>query len=54
LASLNRLIPGSANGSKLKFETVPDVPPTDEKVKRRSNRISKLMNFWRSKEKDCD
>lgn len=54
LASLNRLIPGSANGSKLKFETVPDVQPTDEKVKRRSNRISRLMTFWRTKEKDSN
>lgn len=51
LASLNRLIPGSSNGSKLKFETVPDASTTDEKAKRRSNRISKLL-FWRSKEKD--
>lgn len=51
LASLNRLIPGSSNGSKLKFETVPDNSATDEKAKRRSNRISKLL-FWRSKDKD--
>ena len=51
LASLNRLIPGSSNGSKLKFETVQDPPTTDEKAKRRSHRISKLL-FWRSKEKD--
>ena len=53
LASLNRLIPGSANGSKLKFETVPaeqqNIP--DEKEKRRSHRLSKLMKFWRGKEK---
>ena len=51
LASLNRLIPGSSNGSKLKFETVPDSSVLEEKNKRRSNRISKLL-FWRSKEKD--
>jgi hypothetical protein len=50
LASLNRLIPGSSNGSKLKFETVPD-PPEEEKARKKSNRISKLMHFWRSKEK---
>ena len=50
LASLNRLIPGSANGSRLKFETTPDATD-DEKVKKKSNRISKLMHFWRSKEK---
>ena len=52
LASLNRLIPGSANGSKLKFETVPDVGSTDEKTKKKTNRISRLMHFWRSKEKE--
>jgi hypothetical protein len=52
LASLNKLIPGSANGSKLKFETVAAEPTaTDEKEKRRSNRLSKLMKFWRSKDK---
>ena len=50
LASLNRLIPGSANGSKLKFETMPDAA-AEEKTKKKSNRISKLMTFWRSKEK---
>ena len=54
LASLNRLIPGSANGSKLKFETVPDAGPTDEKAKKKTNRISKLMHFWRSKEKESN
>ena len=50
LASLNRLIPGSANGSKLKFESVPDTSSTEEKTRKKSNRISKLMHFWRSKE----
>lgn len=52
LASLNRLIPGSANGSKLKFEAVP-VEPTaaEEKEKRKSNRLSKLMRFWRTKDR---
>jgi hypothetical protein len=50
LASLNRLIPGSSNGSRLKFETTPDLAE-EEKTKKKGNRISKLMNFWRSKEK---
>ena len=54
LASLNRLIPGSSNGSKLKFETVPDVPPMDEKSRKKTNRLSKLMHFWRSKEKTAN
>lgn len=50
LASLNRLIPGSSNGSRLKFETVPDAAVTDEKSRKKTNRLSKLMQFWRSKE----
>ena len=53
LASLNRLIPGSANGSRLKFETVADFaakPEIKDKDKHKSNRISKLMHFWRSKQ----
>lgn len=49
LASLNRLIPGSAHGSKLKFETPPS-SINGEKSKKKSNRLSRLMNFWRSKE----
>jgi hypothetical protein len=51
LASLNRLIPGSSHGSKLKFETVPDAAALDEKSRKKTNRLSKLMLFWRSKEK---
>jgi hypothetical protein len=54
LASLNRLIPGSANGSKLKFEAVPAEQQSlqSETIeKRKSHRLSKLMKFWRSKEK---
>jgi len=51
LASLNRLIPGSSHGSKLKFETVPDAGSMDEKSRKKTNRLSKLMHFWRSKEK---
>ncbi|RMZ76292.1 hypothetical protein DV737_g4909, partial [Chaetothyriales sp. CBS 132003] len=50
LASLNRLMPGSANGSKLKFEATPNAA-NEEKAKKKTNRLSKLMNFWRSKEK---
>jgi hypothetical protein len=38
----------------LKFETVPDVACSDEKMKKKTNRISKLMHFWRSKEKASD
>ncbi|KIV97686.1 hypothetical protein PV10_01400 [Exophiala mesophila] len=53
LASLNRLIPGSANGSKLKFETVPDPVDLDEKGKKKPNRISRLMHFWKSKDRDA-
>lgn len=48
LASLNRLIPGSSHGSKLKLETV--CADGEEKSRKKSNRISKLMRFWRSKE----
>ncbi|EXJ54334.1 hypothetical protein A1O7_09673 [Cladophialophora yegresii CBS 114405] len=51
LASLNRLIPGSSHGSKLKFETVPDGAAADEKSRKKTNRLSKLMLFWRSKER---
>lgn len=51
LASLNRLIPGSSNGSKLKFESIPDAIVLDEKSKKKTNRISRLMHFWRSKER---
>lgn len=52
LASLNRLIPGSSNGSKLKFESIPDVTATEEKSKKKTNRLSRLMHFWKTKEKD--
>ncbi|KAH0833502.1 hypothetical protein AYO21_05181 [Fonsecaea monophora] len=51
LASLNRFIPGSSHGSKLKFESVPDNSVEDEQNKKKTNRLSKLMLFWRSKEK---
>jgi hypothetical protein len=52
LASLNRLIPGSSNGSRLKFETMVDPSSEQQKSKKKTNRMSKLMHFWRSKEKD--
>lgn len=50
LASFTRLIPGSSHGSKVKLDTVPG--EGEEKTKKKSNRISKLMRFWRSKEAD--
>jgi hypothetical protein len=50
LASLNRLIPGSGNGSKLRFEETA-APAEAEKATKKSNRMSRLMHFWRSKEK---
>jgi hypothetical protein len=50
LASLNRLIPGSANGSKLRFEETA-APAEAVKATKKSNRMSRLMHFWRSKEK---
>lgn len=53
LASLNRLIPGSANGSKLRFEETATAtsPVEEEKPKKKPNRITRLVSFWRSKEK---
>jgi hypothetical protein len=53
LASLNRLIPGSSHGekSRLRFEESAE-HVQEEKARKKGNRISKLMNFWRSKEKE--
>lgn len=48
LASLNRLIPGSSHGSKLKLEHVSG--EDEDKSRKKTNRLSKLMKFWRSKE----
>lgn len=48
LASLNRLIPGSAHGSKTRLEGLP--ASFEDKSKKKNNRLSKLMRFWRSKE----
>ncbi|KAK5074811.1 hypothetical protein LTS08_005619 [Lithohypha guttulata] len=50
LASLNRLIPGSSHGSKLRLEQVSC--GDEEKTKKKTNRLSKLMKFWRSKESE--
>ena len=50
VASLNKLIPGSTNGSKLKLEETA-TPFEAEKTKKKTNRFSKLVNFWRSKER---
>ncbi|RAH80731.1 hypothetical protein BO86DRAFT_419841 [Aspergillus japonicus CBS 114.51] len=52
LASLSKLVVGSqGEKSKLSHE---EKPPEDEpeKSKRKSHRISRLMHFWRSKDKD--
>jgi len=49
LASLSRLLPGSTNGSKLKFETNAEAQ-SDERTRKKGNRFSKLMYFWRSKD----
>lgn len=53
LASLNRLIPGSSQGekSRLRFEE-PVEQEQEEKVKKKGNRISRLMNLWRPKQKE--
>lgn len=48
LASLNRLIPGSAHGSRTRLEGLPS--SFEDKSKKKTNRLSKLMRFWRSKE----
>ncbi len=53
LGSLNRLIPGSSHGerSRLRFEESSG-REQEEKARKKGNRISRLMNFWRSKEKE--
>lgn len=53
LASLNRLIPGSSHGekSRLRYEETAK-HEQEEKIKKRGNRISRLMSFWRAKEKE--
>jgi hypothetical protein len=55
LASLNKLIPGSSHGekSRLRFEESAEHEQEGmEKAKKKGNRISRLMSFWRSKEKE--
>ncbi|KAE8373261.1 putative cell wall proline rich protein [Aspergillus bertholletiae] len=52
LASLSKLVVGShAERSKLSYE---EKPPGDEpeKAKRKSHRISRLMHFWKTKDKE--
>lgn len=53
LASLNRLIPGSSHSekSRLRFEETAEQEQA-EKARKKGNRISRLMKFWRSKEKE--
>lgn len=52
LASLSKLVVGPhAERSKLSYE---EKPPSDEseRVKKKGHRISRLMHFWRTKDKD--
>ncbi|KAG8526830.1 uncharacterized protein KY384_008259 [Bacidia gigantensis] len=50
LASLSKLVGGSYNKSKLNIaETLP--PDTPERKSKKKNRISRMMKFWKSKEK---
>ncbi|KAE8353651.1 hypothetical protein BDV28DRAFT_132766 [Aspergillus coremiiformis] len=52
LASLSKLVVGShTERSKLSYE---EKPPSDEpaRVKKKGHRISRLMHFWRTKDKD--
>ena len=48
LASFHRLIPSSSHGSRQRLEGLPS--DAEEKTKKKPNRISRLMHFWRSKE----
>ena len=53
LASLNRLIPGSSHGEKSRLRTEESAEHEQEvKARKKGNRISKLMNFWKSKERE--
>ena len=54
LASLSRLIPGSSHGekSKLRFgESATDLDQQRLPAAKKSNRISRMMHFWRPKNK---
>ena len=53
LVSLTRLIPGSSHGERSKLRYGETVQAEDQvKQRRKSNRLSRLMTFWRPKEKD--
>lgn len=53
LASLNRLIPGSSHGEKSRLRIEESAEREQEvKARKKGNRISKLMNFWKSKERE--
>ncbi|KAF7503576.1 hypothetical protein GJ744_003604 [Endocarpon pusillum] len=53
LASLNKLIPGSSHGDKSRLcVEESSAREQEEKAKRKGNRLGRLMNFWRSKEKE--
>lgn len=53
LVSLTRLIPGSSHGEKSKLRFGETVQAEDQsKQRRKSNRLSRLMTFWRPKEKE--
>ena len=52
LASLTRLVgAGSYNRSKLNIEECVQPDPPEKTEKKKGNRISRLMKFWKSKEK---
>ena len=53
LVSLTRLIPGSSHGekSKLRFGQTAQDDEQEKQQKRKSNRLSRLMTFWRPKER---
>ncbi len=51
LASLSKLTGGSHNRSKLNIEESAPVEEVERNQKKKGNRISRLMRFWKSKEK---
>ena len=51
LASLTRLVGGSYNRSKLNIETSAPTDLDEPTEKKKGHRISRLMKFWKSKEK---
>jgi len=55
LASLSKLISGSTgNQSKLRFEESAPSEHGEERTKKKGHRISRLLQFWRTKEKQTD